>query len=292
MSARDLIPRTSVLIPAFREEGSIASLIEAVRALGPWKEIVVVDDGSPDATAERAEAAGACVIRHPYNKGNGAAVKSALRAAKGELVLLMDADGQHPAEAIPKLLSELETYDLVVGARSRKSQASFSRALGNAALNRFASFLSSFAVLDLTSGFRAARRERLMEFIHLLPNGFSYPATSTLAFIKTGYNVKFVPIEGNQRRGKEKSKMRPWREGWRFVLIVLRMTTIFYPMRIVLPLSLLFFLAGLGYMTYTIVMRTDVTDSSVLLITFSAVLFLFGLLSEQIAALRMDRDQS
>lgn len=289
MTVENLIPRTSVLIPAFREEGSIATLVEAIRALGPWKEIVVVDDGSPDATAERAEAAGARVVRHPYNKGNGAAVKSALRAAEGELVLLMDADGQHPTEAIPKLLSELEVYDLAVGARSFKSQAGLARALGNAALNRFASMLSSFAIGDLTSGFRAARRERLMEFIHLLPNGFSYPATSTLAFIKTGYNVTFVPIEGKKRSGKEKSKMRPWREGWRFLLIILRMTTLFYPMRVVAPLAMTFFLAGLSYMTYTVAMRTDVTDSSVLLITFSAVLFLFGLLSEQIAALRMEK---
>lgn len=279
---------TSVLIPAFEEGGSIAGLVEKVKALGNWLEIIVVDDGSKDETAERARAAGAKVIRHPYNKGNGAAVKTAVRAAEGKQILLMDADGQHPPEEISKLMDKLGDFDLVVGARSYASQATLSRALGNGALSRFASMLSEFPITDLTSGFRAADRDRFREFLHLLPNGFSYPATSTLAFIKAGYNVTFVPIDGEKRSKGSKSKMRPWREGWRFVMIVLRMVTLFSPLRVFFPTSLAFFVLGFGYMVYTIVTEVHVTNTSVLLITAAAVLFLFGLLSEQIAALRFE----
>jgi glycosyltransferase involved in cell wall biosynthesis len=279
--------RTSVLIPAYEEESAIGALVEAVRALGSWKEILVVDDGSKDRTSERARAAGAAVIRHPYNKGNGAAVKTAVRAATGEFVLLLDADGQHPPEEIEKLLGKLPEFDLVVGARSFKDQAGFARALGNAALNRFASMVASFPIEDLTSGFRAARRSRFREFLHLYPNGFSYPATSTLAFVKAGYDVSFVSVEGKKRSVGSKSKMKPWREGFRFLAIILRMATLFSPLRVILPVALTFFLLGVGYTTYTIVTETDVTDVSVLLFFASAVLFLFGLLSEQIAALRL-----
>jgi glycosyltransferase involved in cell wall biosynthesis len=284
--------RTSVLIPAYGEESAIGALVESIRAIGSWKEILVVDDGSKDQTAERARAAGATVIRHPYNKGNGAAVKTAVRAATGEFLLLLDADGQHPPEEIEKLLAKLPEYDLVVGARSFKDQAGFARGLGNAALNRFASIVSSFRIEDLTSGFRAARRAPFREFLHLYPNGFSYPATSTLAFVKAGYNVSFVPIAGRKRSGESKSKMRPWREGFRFLAIILRITTLFSPLRVALPVALSFFLLGVGYTGYTIATETDVTDTSVLLFAVSAVLFLFGLLSEQIAALRLvNRDE-
>jgi glycosyltransferase involved in cell wall biosynthesis len=275
-----------VLIPAFEEEGSIAELIGAIQSLGAWKEILVVDDGSRDATAERARAAGARVVRHPYNKGNGAAVKTAVREASGEFFVLLDADGQHPPEDIPSLTEKLGEYDLVVGARSFKSQASLSRGLGNGALNRFASMLSGFKIPDLTSGFRAAKRERFREFLHLLPNGFSYPATSTLAFLKAGYNVTFVGIDGRKRPSDSSSKMRPWREGWKFVIIILRMITLFSPLSIFAPVSACLFVLGFGYMAYTILTEVHVTNTSVLLLTASAVLFLFGLLSEQIAALR------
>ena len=199
------------------------------------------------------------------------------------------ADGQHPPAEITKLTEKLSEYELVVGARSFASQATLSRGLGNSALNRFASMLSGFPIADLTSGFRAAKRSLFREFLHLFPNGFSYPATSTLAFVKAGYSVCFVPIDGQKRGGSEKSKMRPWREGWRFVMLILRMITLFSPLRIFFPISLVFFLVGAGYMIYTIITEIHVTNTSVLLITGAAVLFLFGLLSEQIAALRFER---
>ena len=278
--------RVSVLIPAFNEQSTIGALVEKVKSAGNWLEVVVVDDGSSDATAEAAKAAGARVIRHPYNKGNGATVKSAIRAAKGEMVLLMDADGQHDPEDIRKLIGPLGEYDLVVGARDWSAQANVSRGLGNLLLARLASYLCGRKILDLTSGFRAARRDRLREFLHLLPNGFSYPTTSTMAFVRAGYNLLFVPITGKQRTADSHSKMRPWREGARFLIIILRMITLFSPLRIFLPIAATFFVLGSGYLVYTIITEVHVTNTSVLLLTASAVLFLFGLLSEQIAFLR------
>ncbi len=284
-----ILESTSVLIPAFNEASVIESVIQEIERLGNWKEIIVVDDGSSDPTAERAASAGATVIRHPYNKGNGAAVKSAVRQATGDYILLMDADGQHSPSEIPRLIDKLGEFDLVVAARSFKAQATLSRGLGNGFLNRFATMLSGFPIADLTSGFRAAKRERFKQFIHLFPNGFSYPSTSTLAFVKAGYSVCFIDVVGKQREGKEKSKMRPWKEGGRFIMLILRMVTLFSPLRVFLPISLVFFGLGFGYLVYTIIDETHVTNTSVLLITAAAVLFLFGLLSEQIAALRFER---
>ena len=281
--------QTSVLIPAFNEESAIADIIRKVHSLGNWKEIIVVDDGSSDRTSDEAKKAGATVIQHPYNKGNGAAVKTAIRKATGKFILLMDADGQHSPNDIVKLTDRLSDHDLVVGSRSFTDQASLLRGIGNGALNKFASILSAFPIKDLTSGFRAADRKRFQQFVHLFPNGFSYPTTSTLAFIKAGYSVCFVEIDGNKRIGKEKSKMRPWKEGWRFIALIIRMVTLFSPLRIFIPVSLIFFLLGFTYLIYTIVNEVHVTNTSVLLLIASATLFLFGLLSEQIAALRFEK---
>ena len=279
--------RVSVLIPAFNEESSIGELIKKVKTVGNWLEVLVVDDGSSDQTSEAARAAGARVVRHPYNKGNGAAVKTGIREAQGELVLLMDGDGQHDPADIQKIIALLPEYDLVVGARAWDAQATFSRGLGNLLLARLASYLCGRKIPDLTSGFRAARRDRMREFLHLFPNGFSYPTTSTMAFVRAGYNLRFVPIDGKQRTASSTSKMRPWREGVRFLVIILRMVTLFSPLRIFLPIAASFFALGFGYMVYTIATEVHVTNTSVLLLTASAVLFLFGLLSEQIAYLRL-----
>lgn len=280
--------RVSVLIPAYNEEASIGELITTLTKMHGWREILVVDDGSTDATADIAEQAGARVIRHPYNKGNGATVKTAARACRGEFLLLMDADGQHDPIDIDAFLDALDRYDLAIGARNFSQQASVSRGLGNSLLNKLASILVEFPIQDLTSGFRAARKDKFLEFVHLLPNGFSYPTTSTLAFLRAGYNVVFLPIAGKQRAGSSESKMRPWRQGWRFVMIILRIVTLFSPLRVFFPIALVPFVLGVGYMGYTIATEMHVTNTSVLLITGSAVVFLFGLLSEQIAALRFE----
>lgn len=280
---------TSVVIPAFNEGAAIGAVVTALRAAAAWHEIIVVDDGSSDDTGLRAREAGAIVVRHPYNKGNGAAVKSGIRRATGEHVLIVDGDGQHrPADAV-RLVGPLGEYDLVVGARAPSTQATALRRAGNAALNRLAGYLTGRRIPDLTSGFRAARRECLLEFLHLLPNGFSTPTTTTLAFIKAGYSVLFVPVEAEARVGK--SKIRLARDGAKFFLILLRMVTLFSPLRIFVPLSVLTFALGCAYGVWTVYTRLDVTDSSVLLITLSVIIFLVGLVSEQVAALRFERRQ-
>ena len=277
---------TSIIIPAFNEAASIAALVADLRSAGSWREILVVDDGSTDDTGARASAAGAHVIRHPYNKGNGAAVKTGVRHAAGSFVLIVDADGQHqPSDAV-RLVAQLADYDLVVGARSTESQASQARRLGNSALNWIASYLTEQPIADLTSGFRAARREHLLEFLHLLPNGFSTPTTTTLAFIKAGYSVRFEPIDAARRQGK--SKIRLGSDGVGFLLILLKVITIFSPLRIFLPISAAAFLIGAAYAMWTIATQSHVTNSSVLLILLSVVIFLVGLVSEQISSLRFE----
>jgi glycosyltransferase involved in cell wall biosynthesis len=277
---------TSVVIPAYNEAAAVGPLVSALRAAGPWLEILVVDDGSTDETAARAAAAGARVIRHPYNKGNGAAIKTGIRQAAGDFVLIMDADGQHqPADAV-RLVSHLGTFDLVIGARSPHTQASAARRAGNGVLNEIASYLTEQPIPDLTSGFRAARRVCLVEFLHLLPNGFSTPTTTTLAFMKAGYSVRFEPIDAAQRAGT--SKIRLGQDGVRFLLILLKVITIFSPLRIFLPISALSFALGAAYALWTIFTQSHITNSSVLLILFSVVIFLVGLVSEQISSLRFE----
>ncbi len=280
------VAETSIVIPAFNEAASVGAVVQALLGAGRWREILVVDDGSSDETAVRAETAGARVIRHPYNKGNGAAVKTGIRHATGRFVLIADADGQHQPADATRLASYLDQYDLVVGARSGHTQASIGRRVGNAALNRLASYLTEHPIPDLTSGFRAARRDCLLEFIHLLPNGFSTPTTTTLAFMKAGYSVRFEPIDAAQRSGV--SNISFGADGVRFVLILLKVITIFSPLRVFLPVSVAAFVIGGAYAMWTIATQSHVTNSSVLLISMSVVIFLVGLVSEQISALRFE----
>lgn len=279
----------SILIPALNEAESIATVVAGLRSAGPWHEILVVDDGSSDDTATLAAAAGARVVRHPYNKGNGASVKSGIRHATGEYILIIDGDGQHQPEDARRIVARLGEYDLVIGARSRKTQATQARRFGNSLLNWLAGYLTDRDIPDLTSGFRAARREHLREFIHLLPNGFSTPTTTTLAFIKAGYNVGFEPIEARQRLGE--SKIRLARDGTKFLMIILRIVTIFSPLRVFLPISVVAVAIGTAYAVWTIITQSHVTNSSVLLIIFGVIVFLVGLISEQISALRFEGRQ-
>jgi glycosyltransferase involved in cell wall biosynthesis len=282
--------QTSIVIPAFNEAVSIGSVVRDLASAARWLEILVVDDGSTDDTGDRAAAAGARVVRHPYNKGNGAAVKTGIRQAVGVFILIADADGQHRAVDAAHLVSYLDRYDLVVGARSRHTHASLARRLGNATLNAVASYLTEQPIPDLTSGFRAARRECLVEFIHLLPNGFSTPTTTTLAFMRAGYSVRFEPIEAAQRVGV--SKIRLGADGVNFLLILLKVITIFSPLRIFAPISAAAFLVGAVYAAWTIVTQSHVTNSSVVLIVLSVVILLVGLVSEQISSLRVEGRRS
>jgi glycosyltransferase involved in cell wall biosynthesis len=278
--------RTSVIVPALNEDAAVARLITDLKSSAGWLEILVIDDGSTDQTAALSAGAGARVISHPYNKGNGAAVKSGIRHAAGEFILIMDADGQHSPADAARLVSQLDRYDLVVGCRSATTQATAIRRAGNAVLNWIASYLAGRMIPDLTSGFRAARRDRLREFLHLLPNGFSTPTTTTLAFLRAGYSVRFEPIEARRREGR--SKIRLGSDGVSFFLILLKVMTIFSPLRIFLPISVAAFLLGAGYAAWTIATQSHVTNSSVLLIVLSVVIFLIGLVSEQISSLRIE----
>jgi glycosyltransferase involved in cell wall biosynthesis len=277
---------TSVIIPAFDEGHAVGEVVRALFAVARWREIIVVDDGSGDDTAARAEAAGARVVRHPYNKGNGAAVKTGVRQAAGEWILIMDADGQHRAEDAVRLVSALGEYDLVVGARSRATQATAVRRLGNDALNWLAGYLAERPIPDLTSGFRALHREGLLEFLHLLPNGFSTPTTTTLAFLRAGYNVRFEPVEARQRAGA--SKVRLARDGPRFFLILLKLITIFSPLKIFVPISAGAFTLGVVYGVGNAVQYSRIPNGAVFLLMFAVMVFLVGLISEQISTLRFE----
>jgi glycosyltransferase involved in cell wall biosynthesis len=287
--------QVSIVIPAFNEGGVIAEVVRDLRATADWHEIVVVDDGSTDDTGARAEAAGARVVTQPYNKGNGAAVKAGIRAATGEYLLIVDGDGQHkPSDAL-RLVALLGRYDLVVGARSSATQAGPVRRIGNGVLNWLAGYLAGRTIPDLTSGFRGARLAYLRELIFLLPNGFSTPTTTTMAFIKAGHSVHFEPIEARQRTGH--SKIRLSSDGVKFLIILLRVITIYSPMRIFLPVAAVSVGLGVAYAVWTTYVEMvkqqtwaagHITNSSVLLIMFGVVVFLVGLVSEQISAQRFD----
>jgi glycosyltransferase involved in cell wall biosynthesis len=285
----------TVVMPAFNEGHGIASVLQRVRQVLPAAELLVVDDASHDDTCKQAQDAGARVVSHPVNRGNGAAVKTGLRNASGEVVLLMDADGQMDPRYIPAILGRMaEGFDMVVGARSNATQGdNLARRLGNRALDALGGYLVESPVEDLTSGFRAMRRAVLMEFIHLLPNRYSYPTTSTLALLKAGYSVGYVPIEGRRRTGG-KSGQKLLRNGIRFGLIILRMVSLFAPLRVYFPVAVLMFLAGmiswlLNMVVFEPLRGLYIPNSALGLFIGSVVVFMFGLLAEQIAALRFQR---
>ena len=287
-------PQISVIMPARNEAQGIGPVIGRVRKAltetGHNYEIIVVDDGSEDATAECAYHAGATVLCHPYNIGNGAAIKTGIRHAKGDFLVMLDADGQHPPEDIPALLAMLKKYHMVVGARGAGSESSLHRNLANRIYNRFASYVCGRPIDDLTSGFRAIRAGAAKEFVSLLPNTFSYPTTITLAIVRSGYSLAYVPIKSPKRASGTKSKIRLLSDGLRFFLIIFKITTLFSPMKIFMPASGLTFLTGLGYGLYKIFMLDGrYGPTSQMLMVFAVLMFLIGLVSEQIAQLRFDR---
>ncbi|MGM3386087.1 glycosyltransferase family 2 protein [Stutzerimonas stutzeri] len=274
----------SIILPAKNEALSIGATLAGIRKYYPNAEVIVVNDGSIDSTADIAEAAGASVIHHPYSKGNGAAIKSGARAATGEIIVFMDADGQHDPADISRLLAMFEEgHDMVVGARQKGSQASIGRGLANSLYNRIASWITGHRVQDLTSGFRAVRAAKFREFLYLLPNGFSYPTTSTMAFFRAGYSVAYVPIYAATRIGK--SHIRLLRDGSRFLLIIFKIGTLFSPLKIFAPVALAMFLLASCWYGYTLYIYGRFTNMSVLLYSGSVMVFLMGLISEQITAL-------
>lgn len=284
----------TIIIPAYHEAESIADVIGRIRltmdGLNRSYEILVIDDGSKDDTAIKAKNAGARVISHPYNIGNGAAVKTGIRNAKGTVLVMMDGDGQHNPEYIPQLLEKIGQYDMAVGARTGDSESHFHRNIANRFYNFFASYICKRKIQDLTSGFRAIKTDIARQFVALLPNTFSYPTTITMAIFRSGYSLVYVPIKANRCVGKSKIKLI--RDGSRFFLIIVKIATLFSPMRVFLPVSFTIFLIGLVYGLYKIFfLDVRYGPTSAMLITMSVLIFMVGLVSEQIAQLHYDRSE-
>jgi glycosyltransferase involved in cell wall biosynthesis len=276
----------TIIIPAYNESQSIGEVIRKSIGIFPDLDVLVINDGSTDDTVRIAMEAGATAISHPYNIGNGAAIKTGLRVAKGPIIITMDADGQHDPADIPRLLEHVDRYDMVVGARGRGPGA---RGIANMVYNLLASYVTGRKIEDLTSGFRAIRADVAKKFIYLLPNGFSYPTTITLALMKSGHSVKYVPIKARPRVGK--SKIRPIRDGIKFFSIIIKITTLFSPFKIFLPVSGFFFIGGLIYYWYAYVTGTRFPNLPTFMIISGVIIFMMGLIAEQIAALRLDRSE-
>ena len=274
----------SIVLPAKNEAPALRNVLPELRQHFPDAEIIVVNDGSTDDTAEVAAQWATRVLSAPYSMGNGAAIKRGARAASGQVIVFMDADGQHSPQLVTRLLERLDQgYDMVVGARDRSGQASIGRGLANGLYNRIASWMTGFQIRDLTSGFRAVRADKFREFLHLLPNGFSYPTTITMAFFRSAYAVAYEPIPVARRVGK--SHIQPLRDGVRFLLIIFKIATLYSPLKLFAPVSALFFMTGLGYYAHTFRTEHRFTNMSALLFSASVIVFLIGLISEQITAL-------
>ena len=282
-------PRISVILPAKNEAEGLRRTLPGLSGLLDDAELIVVDDGSTDDTALVAREHGALVLGSPYSMGNGAAIKRGARAARGELLVFLDADGQHNAELIPRLVARLDQgFDMVVGARGWDGQASVGRGMANGLYNRVATIMTGHQVADLTSGFRVVRAAKFREFLHLLPNGFSYPTTITMAFFRSAYPVAYEPIPVAARVGR--SHIRPLRDGVRFMLIIFKIATLYSPLKLFAPTAVGFALLGAGYYGYTFATQGRFTNMSVLLFSAAVIVFLIGLVSEQITALTYRRN--
>lgn len=274
----------SIILPARNESAGIGGLLQIIREDFPHYELIVVDDGSSDQTAEIAKENNSKVVSHPYTMGNGAAIKNGARAATGEILVFMDADGQHDPSDIGRLLDGIDNgFEMVIGARKPETHASIFRRVANTIYNKFASLMTGVKIDDLTSGFRAVRARKFKEFLYLLPNGFSYPTTITMAFIRAGFPITYVPIEARKREGK--SKIRPIKDGTRFLLIIVKIGTLFSPMRVFFPISVLIFLTGALYYTYTFLAFHRLTNMGAILLISSLIIFLIGVIAEQISSL-------
>lgn len=282
--------KVSVVIPAYNEESNIGCIIRKINEIHPDFEVLVVDDGSVDRTAQEARDAGARVVSHRRNIGNGAAVKTGLRTASGEVVVLMDGDGQHRPEDIKTLLEHINENSLVVGTRNKGGQATLFRAFANWVYNRLASYVCGVRIPDLTSGYRVVRRAESLGFLPLLPNTFSYPTTMTLSYMRAGYSVSFVDIDVENRKGGE-SKVSLYQDGVRFILIIIKIATLFAPLKVFLPVSLFFFFAGILNYTYTFFLWHRLTNMTIFLFSTAVIIFMMGVISEQISQLFFYRSQ-
>jgi glycosyltransferase involved in cell wall biosynthesis len=276
--------KLSIIIPAKNEADGLNRLLPELKSAQPEAQIIVVNDGSTDNTADICEQQAVECVTHPYSKGNGAAIKSGVRAATGEVLVMMDADGQHQPKDIADLIDTFKQgYDMVVGARNSDSQASLAREFGNGMYNKLARYMTGQPIQDLTSGFRVVNARKFRQFLYLLPNGFSYPTTITMAFFRAGFSVGYWPIFAPKRIGK--SHINLLKDGVRFFLIIFKIGTLYSPMKLFLPASLMFFFTGVMYYFYTFMTDGRFTNMGVLLLSTSVMIFLLGLISEQITAL-------
>jgi glycosyltransferase involved in cell wall biosynthesis len=280
----------SIIMPAYNEAATIGGLLDKIRLLYPQVEIIVVNDGSTDNTAEVARNAGAIVYSHPYNIGNGAAIKSGIRIASGEVLVFMDCDGQHDPGDIERMLGFFPDYDMVVGARSKEDQVTLFRGIGNRMLNRLASYVAKFRIQDLTSGFRAVKAEIAYNLLYLLPNTYSYPTTMTLAILRSGRNLKYIPIDVKKRKNGT-SNIKVTSDGVRFFMIITKICALYSPFRIFMPVSVLMFCLGMTNYLFSYVTSARFTNMSVLLFTSSIIVFLMGLISEQITQIRYEKSE-
>ena len=280
--------KVSVIVPVYNEGKTIGNLVSKIKSCYPDFDVIVIDDGSIDNTAEAAQAAGAKVYSHPYNIGNGAAIKSGIRVADGDILVFMDGDGQHDPEDIAHLLEYMPEFDMVVGARSMGDQASLWRATGNKAYSWFASYVAKFPIKDLTSGFRAVKSNIAKSFVYLLPNTYSYPATITLGVLRSGMSVKYVPIK-MRKRITGKSNIKLIQDGMRFFIIITRICTLYSPMRVFLPVSFTMFFLGVANYIYTYITRSRFTNMSVFMFVAAIIVFMMSLISEQICQMRFER---
>lgn len=282
--------KVSIIIPAYNEQNTVGVLVARTKELFPEFEIIVVNDGSNDNTSRTAKEAGALVCNHPYNIGNGAAIKSGIRMASGDILVFMDGDAQHNPEDIRRLLENIPEFDMVVGARKIKSQASIGRAFGNKLYNWFASYVAKFKINDLTSGFRAVKADIAKNFLYLIPNTYSYPTTLTLGVLRNGRSIKYIPIQV-KKRVVGKSKVSIMRDGVRFFMIITKICTLYSPLRVFLPVSFGMFLMGLGWYVYTFFKFNRFTNMSAFLFITSVLIFMMGLVSEQICQMRIEKSE-
>jgi len=282
--------KISIIIPAYNEALTIGDIVLKIKSLHPDVEIIVVNDGSVDDTAAIAKDAGAHVYSHPYNIGNGAAIKSGIRIAGGDILVFMDGDNQHNPEDIAKLLRYIPDFDMVVGSRSNGDQASLGRTFGNTAYNWLASYVVKFYIPDLTSGFRAIKADIARNFLYLLPNTYSYPSTLTLCVLRSGRSIKYMPINV-LKRTTGKSEINPFKDGVRFLMIIIKICTLYSPLRVFLPVSFGLFVLGFSYYLFTYVSSGRFSNMSLLLFTTSIIIFMMGLVSEQICQMRFERSE-
>ena len=276
----------TIIIPAYNEEEGIVELIEGLKKLPDKYEILIVDDGSTDSTCELINSTGIRVISHPYNKGYGAALKTGIKNVETDIVLLMDADGQHTPDDIEKIVQYIDKYDMVVGARTRNTKIPLLRKLGKIVLNLTVRYLAGTRIPDLNSGFRVLKRSIAMEFLRILPNGFSFTTTITLACLKSGYTVKYVPIDALERVGS--SKIKPFKDGFNFILLIIKTIALFDALKVFLPISVLLLLLGLADLLYELIVYFNISSTSILLIVSGLLIFFFGLLADQIASIRRE----